>query len=98
MNEYFRLNPGCIDNIFSGIKKSTIKCADCNYQSVTYRPFSVKSLDCDQDLLTSLNKDSSVKEFDEDNEYKCENCKNYTKAHHIFFQNINPCWGPIIFF
>ena len=52
--EYFQANPGLIDSLFTGINRSIVECSSCNYESVTYKPFSVMSLGFETTLEKSL--------------------------------------------
>ena len=52
--EYFEANPGLIDSIFTGINRSVVECNSCNYESVTYKPFSAMSLGFETTLEKSL--------------------------------------------
>lgn len=54
--EYFDSNPSIIDNIFTGIQRSVVSCADCLFDSVTYKPFSAMSLSFEATLEKSLKK------------------------------------------
>ena len=72
--EYFKLNPSCIDRFFTGLERSTIKCINCNHDSITYKPFQSRSLSHAPDLESSLRNSFAVTQFDEDNKYKCEKC------------------------
>lgn len=52
--EYFFANPSCIDQVFTGIQRSIVKCANCCYESITYKPFSCLSIGFDSTLKRSL--------------------------------------------
>ena len=56
--EYFELNPGIVDKLFTGIDRSVVKCASpgCQYESITYKPFSVRSLSYESKLDKALTK------------------------------------------
>jgi len=54
ISQYYKANPSCIDSLFTGIVKSIVKCAHCNHNSVTYKPFSVLSLDLESKLEKCL--------------------------------------------
>lgn len=36
--EYFDSYPSCIDRLFMGIIRNTVRCGSCNYESITYKP------------------------------------------------------------
>ena len=52
--EYFESNPSIIDSTFIGIEKNIVECANCKYQSVTYKPYSVMSLELRDTLEKSI--------------------------------------------
>ena len=80
--EYFFANPSCIDQVFTGIQRSIVKCANCCYESITYKPFSCLSISFESTLKKSLQRNFEVLQFDSDNKYKCEKCYEKTKAKH----------------
>ena len=59
-DEYFRCFPSMIDEIFTGIQRSVVKCAACNHESVTIKPYSCLSLPLESSLKKSLNKNFEV--------------------------------------
>ena len=80
--EYFKYNPSIIDELFTGLQRSIVKCANCDYESITYKPFSALSLGFESKLEKSLKKQFEVQIFDSQNKYKCEKCSQKTKAKH----------------
>jgi len=78
--EYRTKNNSFIDAMFTGLMRSTVECKKCKHNSITYDPFI--------DLNISINKykdlEKCLKQFFEyekiDCEYKCDNCKNISKA------------------
>jgi len=78
--EYFEANPSCIDSLFTGISRGVVCCDSCNYESITYKPFSALSLGYESTLSKSLKKNFEPGQFDSQNKYKCEECEKKTKA------------------
>ena len=83
--QYFVANPSIIDNIFTGINRSVVKCMNgsCQYESVMFKPFSALSLEMSPSLDRSLKKHFEASTFDSDNKYKCEKCEKKTRAKHF---------------
>jgi len=54
ITSYFKANPSCIDSLFTGIVRNTVKCASCDHESITYKPFSALSLDLESKIEKSL--------------------------------------------
>ena len=76
--EYFTANPSIIDNLFIGINRSVVECANCDHKSITYKPFSAMSLPLESGLENSIKETFKVSKFDSENKYKCENCNKKT--------------------
>jgi len=59
-----------------------VECAnvECNYQSVTYKPYSVMSLELTDSLEKSIKEYFDTKSLGKGNEYKCEKCEEKTEA------------------
>jgi ubiquitin C-terminal hydrolase len=57
-----------------------VKCANCDFESITYKPFSALSLPLESSLIKSIRKNFEISNFDADNKYKCEECNKKTKA------------------
>lgn len=77
-NEYFSANPSVIDALFTGINRSVVECANCDYKSITYKPFSAMSMPLESTLDQSLKETFKVSKFDSENKYKCEKCSKKT--------------------
>ena len=69
-----------IDEIFTGIQKSVVKCAACQHESIMIKPYSCLSLPLESSLKKSLNKNFETSQFDSNNKYKCEKCGKLSKA------------------
>ena len=54
--EYFKANPSGVDAIFTGLNRSIVKCINCQYESMTYKPFTCLSVTCESSLKKSLQK------------------------------------------
>jgi ubiquitin C-terminal hydrolase len=59
-----------------------VRCADCHYDSVTFKPFSCLSVAYESTLKSSLKDFFKESKFDSQNKYKCEKCHEKTKAKH----------------
>ena len=57
-----------------------MECGSCDYESITYKPFSALSLGYETSITKSLKKYFEVGQFDSDNKYKCDECGKKTKA------------------
>ena len=77
-NEYFSANPSIIDSLFIGINRSLVECANCDYKSITYKPFSAMSMPLESTLDQSIKETFKVSKFDSENKYKCEKCSKKT--------------------
>jgi ubiquitin C-terminal hydrolase len=89
-NEYFTANPSMIDTLFTGINRSVVECASCDYNSITYKPFSAMSLPLESSLDQSIKETFKVAKFDSENKYKCEKCNKKTQAKHF----VKICYLP----
>lgn len=69
-----------IDEIFTGIQKSCVKCAFCGHESITIKPYSCLSLPFEKSLNKSLSEYFRHTQFDSNNKYKCEKCSKLSKA------------------
>ena len=78
--EYFESNPSIIDSTFIGIEKNIVECANCSYQSVTYKPYSVMSLELTDSLENSITEYFQTKSLGKGNEYRCDSCKEKSEA------------------
>jgi len=76
--------------IFTGISRSIVSCQSCQYNSVTFKPFTCISVTCESSLKKSLAKHFEVTQFDSENKYKCEKCYKKTKAKHY----VQLCYLP----
>ena len=91
--EYFTANPSCIDQVFSGMYKSIVKCGKCSHESLTYKPITCLSVTCESSLKKALNKHFEVTQFDSQNKYRCEKCGEMSKAKHY----TQLCYLPEVF-
>ena len=62
--QYFNANPSIIDKIFTGIQRSVVTCANCEYESIMYKPFSALSLSFESNLDKALKKQFETTQFD----------------------------------
>lgn len=63
-----------------GIEKNIVECASCKYQSVTYKPYSVLSLELTESIEQSIKEYFETKELGTGNEYRCDKCGAKTEA------------------
>ena len=76
-------NHSIISDIFTGMYMSNVVCANCNYNSFTYEPFNILTLEvCDTDMTMFKNLHECINNFlkAESVEYTCERCKIKTLA------------------
>lgn len=54
--EYFDSYPSCIDRLFMGIIRNTVRCghSSCSYDSVTYKPLQAFQLEIDSRINNGL--------------------------------------------
>ena len=67
-----------IDNIFSGIMQTTVKCGKCKHESPTFNPFMTQSLQHKNTLIKCLQDYCAENSIDD--YYTCESCKKKSKA------------------
>ena len=68
-----------IQNMSNGISTFELKCPECELSYYRYDTFSTLPLDIgdeDTDLTSCLEKYSEENTLDEDNKWRCGNCKN----------------------
>lgn len=67
-----------IDQIFSGIMQTIVKCGKCRHESATFNPFMTQSLQHKQTLVKCLQEYYTENALDD--YYTCESCHKKTKA------------------
>lgn len=63
-----------ISDTFFGQYKSTVICALCNYESITYEDFMFLTLPVTKDFRDSLKQFIGAETLDSQNQYKCDKC------------------------
>lgn len=70
-----------INDLFRGYYKQTIKCLECNYESITRQEFMTLEIPINGDnIYDCLISYLSEEKLDKDNLYKCDRCKKYVDA------------------
>jgi ubiquitin C-terminal hydrolase len=84
---YKENNPSFIDNLFSGLMRSSVICNKCNYQSNTYDPFLDLSVPIKKKKGENLENclDTYFQKEFIDCEYKCSSCKKKTSVRFFIY-------------
>ena len=76
--EFSRSYTSLIDEVFSGVMQTIVKCGKCRHESVTYNPFMTQSLQQKPNLFKCLQEYYTESALDD--YYTCERCHKKSKA------------------